>query len=270
MLFPQLAERATRPLVQLGGRLSSKAASGGDSIWSALLLGVATGLLWAPCAGPILGLILTGAAANGANLGTGFLLLAYALGAASSLALVLVGGKRVLDRMKRSLGIEEKIRKVLGVAILLGVIAIGFGLDHKILTQLSEGSTTSFEQGLISKLSPGLGVAPQPARSTAKGALLADEGRVPTLPAADTWVNSPPLTVSGLRGKVVLVDFWTYSCINCLRTLPAEKAWYETYKNAGFVVIRRAHAGICFRTRTQQCRTSDCPTRHHVSRRSRQ
>src|SRR5690606_6188725 len=85
LLLPGLAERATRPLVRLGARLSEEAGSGRSGIGGSLLRGVATGLLWAPCAGPILGLVLTGAALQGANAGTSLLLLAYALGAATSL-----------------------------------------------------------------------------------------------------------------------------------------------------------------------------------------
>jgi cytochrome c biogenesis protein CcdA len=96
LVLPRLSERMTRPIVALGARLSQTAGADGKgaSFGSSLVLGVATGLLWAPCAGPILGLLLTGAALNGASLGTSFLLLAYAAGAATSLAVaLLIGGK---------------------------------------------------------------------------------------------------------------------------------------------------------------------------------
>src|SRR6201986_5406331 len=83
LLLPSLAEHLTRPLVALGDRLSNKAQGEGGGIGASLLLGVATGRLWAPCAGPILGLILTGAAIAGANIGTSLLLLCYAAGAAA-------------------------------------------------------------------------------------------------------------------------------------------------------------------------------------------
>ena len=107
-----------------------------------LLLGVATGLLWAPCAGPILGLILTGAALEGASTRTVFLLLAYAAGAATSLAVALLAGGRVFAALKRSLGAEVWIRGILGVAVLAGVAVIAFGLDRGVLTQLSLASTS--------------------------------------------------------------------------------------------------------------------------------
>ena len=138
LLFPQLAARLTQPLVDLGARLSRSADSrpGSVSVGSPLLLGVATGLLWAPCAGPVLGLILTGAALNGANVQTSLLLVAYAAGAATSLALALLVGGKVFAAMKRSLGAGEWVRRGLGVAVLTAVFAISLGLDTGFLTRV--------------------------------------------------------------------------------------------------------------------------------------
>jgi hypothetical protein len=122
LLLPRLSERMTRPIVALGARLSQTAGDEGKraAFGSSLVLGVATGLLWAPCAGPILGLLLTGAALNGASLGTSFLLLAYAAGAATSLAVALLVGGKVFTAMKQSLGAGEWIRRGLGIAVLAG------------------------------------------------------------------------------------------------------------------------------------------------------
>ena len=121
LLFPSLAERMTRPLVAAGAHLSASAdrhaGMGGSGVGPSLLLGVATGLLWAPCAGPILGLILTGAALHGASARTSLLFAAYATGAATSLALALLVGGRVFALMKRSLRVGEWIRRGLGVAV---------------------------------------------------------------------------------------------------------------------------------------------------------
>src|SRR5580693_3889768 len=132
LLFPALSDRMTRPLVALGARLSQSAdrasGSGASTVLPSLLLGVATGLLWAPCAGPVLGLILTGAALHGANLQTSLLLAAYAAGAATSLALALLIGGRVFKAMKRSLGIGEWVRRALGVVVMAAVAVIAFGL----------------------------------------------------------------------------------------------------------------------------------------------
>jgi len=133
----------------------------GPSFDSSLVLGVANGMLWAPCAGPILGLLLTGAALKGANIGTSVLLLAYAAGAASSLAVALLIGGRVFAAMKRSLGVGAWIRRGLGAAVLAGVVVIGLGLDSGFLSQVSYASTNAIEQALIDHLHPSHPVAPQ-------------------------------------------------------------------------------------------------------------
>src|SRR5271168_2902023 len=165
LLFPELADRLTRPLVALGGRLSQKADDpnrSGSSFGPSFLLGIATGLLWAPCAGPILGLVLTGAALQGANVQTSLLLLAYAAGAATSLALALLVGGRVFATMKRSLGVGEWVRRAVGVAVLASAVAIAFGLDTGFLTRASLASTASLEQGLLDRLHPPAAAPPQP------------------------------------------------------------------------------------------------------------
>lgn len=239
LLFPALAERVMRPLVSAGNRLSDRiVADKRNPIGSSLLLGVATGLLWAPCAGPILGLVLTGAALQGANVGSTLLLLAYAAGAATSLALALLIGGKVFSAMKRSLGAGEWIRRGLGAAMLLGVAAIAFGLDTRVLTRISAATTGGIEQRLVQTLTP---ASPplERLKQTADAAtpVLDDLGAMPPLSGAVQWLNSPPLTAESLRGKVVLVDFWTYSCINCLRSLPYVKAWAEKYRDRGLVVI---------------------------------
>lgn len=259
LLLPGLAQRLTRPLVAAGSRLSE--AAGHDARprpWTSLLIGVATGLLWAPCAGPILGLLLTGAALQGANIGTTLLLLAYAAGAATSLAVALLLGGKVFAAMKRSLGTGEWLRRGLGAAMLAGVAAIALGLDTGLLTRLSIASTSSLEQALVDRftLEPNSNamMAQNPPETDAGPAMMASgammmaaahnnqdslpvEGNLPSLAGAVQWLNSPPLTTEALKGKVVLVDFWTYSCINCLRSLPYVKAWAEKYRDQGLVVI---------------------------------
>ena len=240
LLLPSLADRLTRPLVQLGNRLSQSAdrgeAEGGSMIGASLLLGVATGLLWAPCAGPVLGLILTGAALQGASAGTSLLLIAYAAGAATSLALALLVGGRVFAAMKRSLGVGEWIRRGLGVAVLAGVAVIALGLDTGFLANVSAASTVSVEQGLLDRFDPHA-AQKIPGAKPESASALPDEGALPSLDGAVEWLNSPPLTAAGLKGHVVLVDFWTYSCINCLRSLPYVEAWANKYKDQGLVVI---------------------------------
>jgi len=232
LLSRTLADRLTRPLVALGDRLSGEAGAG-SGVGSSFLLGIATGLLWAPCAGPILGLVLTGAAISGASVQTTLLLFAYAAGAATSLALALLVGGRIFAAMKQSLGAGEWVRRALGVLVLAGVAVIAFGLDTGFLTRVSLASTSKFEQGLVDKFLP---------RKTAPviavaGSDLPVEGIIPELTGATGWLNTPPLTRDELAGKVVVVDFWTYSCINCLRALPYIRAWAAKYKDHGLVVL---------------------------------
>ncbi|OOG54508.1 cytochrome c biogenesis protein DipZ [Rhodanobacter sp. C03] len=233
LLSTHLAEWISRPFVALGNRLSQRSAGGSDSIWGAAGLGVATGLLWAPCAGPILGLLLTGAALNGASVQTTLLLLTYAAGAATSLGLALLIGGKVFGLMKRSLGAGEWVRRALGVLVLCGVAAIALGLDTGLLTRVSLASTGGIEQKLINAVRP----APAPEPVLKAGDPLPVEGQMPSLAGATQWLNSPPLATESLRGKVVLVDFWTYSCINCIRSLPYVRGWADKYKDHGLVVI---------------------------------
>jgi cytochrome c biogenesis protein CcdA/thiol-disulfide isomerase/thioredoxin len=249
LVFSSLAERLSRPLVRLGNRLSSDS-DAGPTIFSSFLLGIGTGLLWTPCAGPILGLILTGAALSGASSHTVVLLLVYAAGAATSLAVALLAGGRVFAAMKRSLGAEEWIRRALGIAVLAGVAVVALGLDRGVLTQLSLASTSNIEQRVIALAGPGIANPAQPQNQPAKtdndpsmmmmtagGSSSGVPAMMPDLAGANVWINSAPLTAKSLRGKVVVVDFWTYSCINCLRTLPYIEAWYSKYKDSGLVVI---------------------------------
>jgi cytochrome c biogenesis protein CcdA/thiol-disulfide isomerase/thioredoxin len=254
LLFPRVADRLAHPLVHAGDRLSQAASAGqGGSPRASFLLGIATGLLWAPCAGPILGLVLTGAALQGASLGTTALLLAYAAGAATSLALALLVGGKVFAAMKRFLGAGEWIRRGLGAAMLVGVAAIALGADTGLLSQVSTASTDRIEQYLVDRFKPTPAPradASMPAKVLAAddaGAIamkladtalsLPDEGAAPPLDGAVQWLNSKPLSLQSLRGKVVLVDFWTYSCINCLHALPYVKAWEAKYRDQGLVVI---------------------------------
>jgi cytochrome c biogenesis protein CcdA/thiol-disulfide isomerase/thioredoxin len=243
LLFPEIADRLMRPLVAVGARLSQSADQSEGSLLAPLLLGVATGFLWAPCAGPVLGLILTGAALQGASVKTTLLLLTYAAGAATSLALALVVGGRVFAAMKRSIGAGEWIRRGLGAAVLVAIVAIALGLDTGFLTNLSVGSTTSLEQSLLDKLRPQptttamSGPSMMRARPAGESEALPVEGVAPSLDGAVEWLNSKPLTTEELKGKVVVVDFWTYSCINCLRAIPYVRAWAEKYRDHGLVVI---------------------------------
>jgi cytochrome c biogenesis protein CcdA/thiol-disulfide isomerase/thioredoxin len=251
LVSPQIATVLTRPIVALGNRLmnSTDGRRSLSTVGSSLVLGIATGLLWAPCAGPILGLILTGAALQGANAHTTLLLLAYAAGAATSLAAALLTGSRVFAAMKSALGSGERVRQMLGAAVLAGVAAIALGFDTGFLARLSYANTSTFEQAILDNFdadrrdpaativasnTPMMAAEKEKPRFKSR---LPVEGRLPSLDGAVAWLNSPPLTAEQLRSKVVLVDFWTYSCINCIRTIPYIKAWAERYRDQGLVVI---------------------------------
>src|SRR5271170_605850 len=237
LLWEGFAERLSRPFVRLGSRLTNTAsANSGGGVMQSLLLGVATGLLWAPCAGPILGLILAGAALQGASARTSLLLLTYAVGSITSLAVALLAGGKVFAALKRSLGAEAWIRRILGVAVLAGVFMVAFGLDRGILTRLSLASTSWVEQSLLDRFHP----RPEVQLKDQVTVTASDSDQAAVLDSlvdATTWINTPPLTADQLKGKVVLGDFWTYSCINCLRTLPYVEAWAQKYKDNGLVVI---------------------------------
>jgi len=252
LLSRRVADAIAAPFVALGNRLIARSGPT-DSVLPSAVLGVATGFLWAPCAGPILGLILTGAALGGPSSRTSLLLLAYALGAVSSLALATLAGARIFRAFRASLGAADWLRRGLGVAVLVAVLAITAGWDTGLLTRVSYASTNRVEQSLIDAVHPA-GAAVHD-RGTLTGGTSASvlgmigggaagtssappvEGQLPSLSGAVTWLNSPPLSPESLRGRVVLIDFWTYSCINCLRTLPYLRAWYERYKDRGFVII---------------------------------
>jgi len=243
LLWPTLADHLLAPFQRIGARLSARAdaadAAGRGGAWTSLLIGIATGLLWAPCAGPILGLVLTGAALNGASAGTSSLLLAYALGAVTALALAVWVGGRVFRALQARLGLGNVLRRVLGVAALLAVVAIGLGWDTGLLTRLSAVSTARIEQGLLDAVPDAQPAAPPMMMMAAgqAGAPLPVEGTLPSLSGATGWLNSPPLSAEQLRGKVVLIDFWTYSCINCLRAMPFVHEWAQRYRDHGLVVV---------------------------------
>ena len=266
LLSRYLADWLAKPFVALGNRLLPATGAATGSLQS-FVLGIATGLLWAPCAGPILGLVLTGAAISGPNTQTTLLLFAYAAGAALSLALAMFAGGRLFAGLKANPVVSEWFRRGLGVAVLVAVLAILLGWDSSVLTRLSTTSTTQIEQALIDKIHPESKPDNGDSMAMSGGAMtgsmngsmtgsmtgsmsgtnammsggaaqgISNEGELPALDGATSWLNSAPLTPIELRGKVVLIDFWTYSCINCLRALPYVKTWYDKYKDSGLVVI---------------------------------
>lgn len=235
LMFSRVGTWLARPLVSLGNRLDAGAGRMGGHVAS-VLIGVATGLLWAPCAGPILGVILTGAMLQGASAQTSLLLLAYGLGSALSLGTLILAGRGLIGRLKPSLPITAWLRRATGTLVLLAAVAIGTGADDRLLAATSSQQSASLEKSLLENVPKAIDYVVSKAGASTLPTLDA-QGAMPALDGAVQWLNSPPLSSESLRGKVVLVDFWTYDCINCQRTLPYVNDWAKKYEKDGLVVI---------------------------------
>jgi len=231
LLFPELARLIERPFA----RLSRYRAGGGG-----FLLGASLGLVFVPCAGPALAAISSAAGATNFGWRTLVLAIAYGVGAGIPMVAVAFGGPRVATRLRL---IGPRLRLVSGVVVLLATLGIVLHGDEWLQKKIPDytGSLQKVEKSAsaqreLAKLSGG---APLVAKQAAKGAAsdLPDYGPAPEVHADGDWFNSKPLTMHALRGKVVLVDFWTYSCINCLRTLPHLEAWDAAYRGDGLVVL---------------------------------
>lgn len=222
------------PFVLLGNRLDPQTRKMSGPLGS-LMIGVATGLLWAPCAGPILGVILTGAMLQGANAQTSLLLVAYGLGSALSLGTLIFAGRGLVNRLKASIPVTGWLRRATGFAVLAAALMISTGADKTLLAGASSEGVSVLEKGVLQSV-PKV-VEYLVSKAKAEPTLDNAQGPMPSLSGAVEWLNSPALTSESLRGKVVLVDFWTYDCINCQHTLPYVKNWAQKYEKDGLVVI---------------------------------
>lgn len=224
----------TRPFVMLGNRLDPDTRKKAGPMGS-IMLGVATGLLWAPCAGPILGVILTGAMLQGANAQTSLLLLAYGAGSALSLGTLIFTGRGLVNRLKPSIPFTGWLRRGAGVAVLATAAVIATGVDKTLLANTSSEGVASVEKRVLENVPKVVDYFISKVR--ADSPMEEGKGAMPSLAGAVQWLNSPELNADALRGKVVLVDFWTYDCINCQHTLPYVKDWAKKYEKDGLVVI---------------------------------
>jgi cytochrome c biogenesis protein CcdA/thiol-disulfide isomerase/thioredoxin len=251
LLFPRAAEWASRPATRAGAALLGSGADGDEAGAAAplrnVVIGMAIGLLWAPCAGPILGVLIAAAATSGASRAA-LLFLTFALGAAMSLAAVLSLGSRMIARITRAGAADLAVRRVLGVATIVTVLAIFLGVDQYLFAKGGLVKTASAEEHLVSTLAPERAPAHPPGMSLDEFAAEEDalasaihleklDGDLPGFDGGTEWINSTPLTPKSLKGKVVLVDFWAFMCYNCLNTMPHIKDLYAKYRNRGFVVI---------------------------------
>jgi cytochrome c biogenesis protein CcdA/thiol-disulfide isomerase/thioredoxin len=232
LLVPRAGMLVERPLAVFSRFRPSNVGGG-------FLFGATLGLVFVPCAGPVLATVTVVAANNSVGLRAILLTLAYAIGAAVPMLVITRGGREASAHLRRH---AETVRLASGA--LMAVVALGlvFHLDDRLATL-----TPGYTNFLQTKIEDNSSAKRELARVRGGGAALAvvhkrtgslpDYGAAPTLHPDGTWINSKPLTLAQLRGKVVLIDFWTYSCINCLRTLPHLKAWYATYHPKGLVII---------------------------------
>ncbi|NVZ52435.1 cytochrome c biogenesis protein DipZ [Pseudomonas sp. B6002] len=234
LISARLGSWLARPFVLLGNRIDpgTRALSGP---LKSLSIGVATGLLWAPCAGPILGVILSGAMLQGANAGTSLLLLAYGLGSALSLGTLIFAGRGLVNRLKASIPVTGWLRRGAGGAVLAAALVISTGADKTLLAGTSSEGVSRLEQGVLQTVPKVVDYVVSKVKAEPLAA--SSQGAMPSLAGAVEWLNGTELTRESLKGKVVLVDFWTYDCINCQHTLPYVKEWARKYEKDGLVVI---------------------------------
>ena len=259
LLWPAAAGYLARPLVAAGERLAQPGAE--VPPW---LLGVATGLIWTPCAGPILALVLSAAALQGPTADTWLMLLAYAAGAGTALGVALLSIQRITRLWTWPLRYAQGARKAAGVAVLLVVAGVALELDTVFLSKWSLDRTTALENAVSRLVLPAAAQdrpqAPVPQEDVVQLTSLNNDfsqlfapkalSGMSALAGATDWINTRPLTSEQLKGKVVLVEFWTYSCINCLRTLPYVRAWHDKYKAAGLQVLGVHTPEFAFERRT--------------------
>jgi thiol-disulfide isomerase/thioredoxin len=227
-----------RPFLALGRRSGPSLAS--DS-GGGFLLGVSLGLLFTPCAGPVIAAIATVAATQTWSVEAVAVTFAYAAGAGVVLLALAVAVRRGLS-LAPLRARARAVRAGLGALVLASAAIMALGLDARLATNVP-GYTAAFQElesagGVQRELRELVSAEPTAAAAAVgAGGDLEDYGEAPDFRAISLWLNSQPLTLAGLRGKVVVIDFWTYSCVNCLRTLPFVKRWYETYRDDGLVIV---------------------------------
>jgi thiol-disulfide isomerase/thioredoxin len=197
---------------------------------SAFLAGLAVGLLWSPCAGPILGAIFSINIAGHSAIATGALLAAYGSGCALMLGLLVIGGRTLVTPLRAKSALMAKLRQGAGVAMLAAVILNATGMTSQL--KGANGVADRLETALLNLAKPTAApVKLQPV------AIAEPSSQLPSLSGGTGWLNGDPVTSEALQGKVVLIDFWTWDCINCQHTLPHVRDWATKYQSQGLVVI---------------------------------
>ena len=245
MMLPSVAARVEAPLSRLA-RFGPK--SGGDGFWSGVGVGAALGFVYTPCAGPILAAVISVSATTGKTVVIGA---AYAIGSAVVLLALSLLGRRLLAPLRRGNRMEV-LQRTLGAVMVLTAVAMAFQLDVRFQESIANAfPSLNLANGLEnshavqSRLADLRGThkfapAKRATHTTGTPSDLQVLGTAPDFADTQKWFNTPggrPLTMAGLRGKVVLIDFWTYTCINCIRTLPYLKAWDARYRDKGLVIV---------------------------------
>jgi cytochrome c biogenesis protein CcdA/thiol-disulfide isomerase/thioredoxin len=225
LIVPRVGEWIERPLSRLSRRPAGDLGGG-------FVLGCALGFVFVPCAGVALAYVTTSAASGDFGLKTFLVAIAYIVGFSAVLLAIALGGQAVSRRFRAGM---ERFRIAFGAVIGAVALALVFHLDDHLANVGWPGSDLLGKRGDLFKR--GENVVADKAPLVTAGSGLPDYGPAPNFAGIEQWVNSKPLTMQDLRGKVVLVDFWTYSCINCLRTLPHLEAWDRMYRRQGLVIV---------------------------------
>ncbi len=218
-----------------------------QGFFGGLIIGLSLGLLWTPCVGPILASVISLAISGTVTTQATVITFAYSLGTAIPMFIIMQTGSTILQKAPWLLTNSGKIQKAFGVLMLLTAISIFFNIDRQFqkyilntFPQYGVGLTKFEDNDLVKKELEKINK--KPIDETKKGKPMSDlllpKGPfAPEIIPGGVWFNSDPLTLKQLKGKVVIIDFWTYSCINCQRTLPYLRKWYSQYKDKGLVII---------------------------------
>ncbi|WP_326466383.1 cytochrome c biogenesis protein/redoxin [Enterobacter wuhouensis] len=229
LIFPPFAQRIAGPAVSAGNILNTRSGQT-RGMGSAFLAGLAVGLLWSPCAGPILGAIFSINISGHSAIATGALLAAYGSGCALMLGLLIMGGKALMAPLRAKSALMARLRQGAGVMMLAAVVFNATGMTSAV--KGANGVADRLENTLLSLTQPAApSVKLQPVE------MPVPRSQLPSLSGGTGWINGDPVTSESLRGKVVLIDFWTWDCINCQHTLPHVREWANKYQPQGLVVI---------------------------------